>query len=183
MGRTPIGMAEGDIYGKGFYLPPNPTRYMKLVYSIQFMWYNYYIPMEIGSTLLVLIPKVSADTQGIGMLEVMWKVLKGVIDTLVKAAVQFHDVLHGFHAGRGGGDRNHGAQNGPVFVKCVPRSPLMVFLDLRKSNNNSEHGQLLHTLVGCRAGPKLQGLLAEFFLRQEVVTCQNSFHGSQFLAT
>ena len=37
------------------------------------------------------------------MLEVMWKVVEGVIDTLVKAAVQFHDVLHGFHAGRGTG--------------------------------------------------------------------------------
>ena len=37
------------------------------------------------------------------MLEVMWKVVEGFIDTLVKSEVQFHDVLHGFHAGRGKG--------------------------------------------------------------------------------
>ena len=30
----------------------------------------------------------------------MWKLVERVIDTCIKAAVQFHDVLHGFHAGR-----------------------------------------------------------------------------------
>ena len=59
--------------------------------------------MELGWTLLVIIPKFGTYTQGIGMLEVMWKVVEGVIDTLVKSEVQFHDVLHGFHAGRGTG--------------------------------------------------------------------------------
>ena len=52
---------------------------------------------------MVIIPKFGTYTQGIGMLEVMWKVVEGVIDTLVKSEVQFHDVLHGFHAGRGKG--------------------------------------------------------------------------------
>ena len=59
--------------------------------------------MELEWTVLFMIPKSSTDTREIGMLEVMWKVVEGVIDTLVKAAVQFHDVLHGFHAGRGTG--------------------------------------------------------------------------------
>ena len=47
----------------------------------------------------VCLPKGSTDAHGIGMLEVMWMVVEGLIDTLVKAAVQFHDVLYGFHAG------------------------------------------------------------------------------------
>ena len=33
----------------------------------------------------------------------MWKVVEGVIFARVKASVQFHDVLHGFHAGRRAG--------------------------------------------------------------------------------
>ena len=57
--------------------------------------------MELGWTVLVLIPKVNTDTRGIGLLGVAWKVVEGVIDTRVKSAVQFHYVLHGFHAGRG----------------------------------------------------------------------------------
>ena len=52
---------------------------------------------------MVLTPKGNADTRGIGLLEVIWKVAETVIDTRIKAVVQFHDVLHGFHAWRGMG--------------------------------------------------------------------------------
>ena len=52
--------------------------------------------MKLGQTVLVLIPKVNADNGGIRMLEIVWKVVEAVIDTQIKAVVQFHDVLHGF---------------------------------------------------------------------------------------
>ena len=32
----------------------------------------------------------------IGLLEVVWKLVEAVINTIVKAAVDFHGVLHGF---------------------------------------------------------------------------------------
>ena len=51
--------------------------------------------------MLVLILKVNADTWGIGILEVFWKVVEVVINTRIKSVVQIHDVLHRFHAGRG----------------------------------------------------------------------------------
>ena len=60
--------------------------------------------MELGWTVLFIIPKGSTDTREIGILEVMWKMVEGVIYTRVKSAVLFHDVLHGFHAGRGTGN-------------------------------------------------------------------------------
>ena len=37
--------------------------------------------------------------------------------------------------------------------------------------------------MGYGAGPKMQGILAEFWSRGEVVTFQNGFHGPQFLLT
>ena len=59
----------------------------------------------------------------------------------------------------------------------------MIFFDLRKSQDNLERGRLLQTLEGYGEGPKLQGLLEAFLLRQEVVTRQKSFHVPHFLAT
>ena len=48
-----------------------------------------------------LITKVDTYTRGIMLLEVMWKVVEAMIDTLIKTVVQFHDVLHEFCAGMG----------------------------------------------------------------------------------
>ena len=52
---------------------------------------------------MVLTPKGNVDTWGIGLLEFIWKVVEAVIDTLIKTAIQFDDVLPGFRAGRGMG--------------------------------------------------------------------------------
>ena len=59
--------------------------------------------MELGWNDMVLIPKGRADTWGIRMLEVVWKLVEAVIDTRIKPVVQFHDVFHRFSAGRGAG--------------------------------------------------------------------------------
>ena len=77
-------------------VPPNRTWWIKLVYTIQLMWDNRPIQTKLGRTVLVLIPKANADNGGIRMLEIVWKVVEAVIDTQIKAVVQFHDVLHGF---------------------------------------------------------------------------------------
>ena len=94
-------MADGVIYGKGFFNPPNPTFWLKLVNLIQFIWDNDSTPKDLGWTVLVLILKVITYTWQIGILEVVWKVVETVIDTHIKAVVQFHDALHGFYTGRG----------------------------------------------------------------------------------
>ena len=76
--------------------PPNPTRWLKLVELIQFMWENRYIPTKLGWTMLVLIPKVNMDNPGVVLVEVVWRVVEAVIDTQIKKVIQLQDVLHGF---------------------------------------------------------------------------------------
>ena len=52
-------------------------------------------------TIIVLIPKGnSGDFRGIGLLEVVWKVIEKIIDARLKC-VPLHDALHGFRPGRG----------------------------------------------------------------------------------
>ena len=57
------------------------------------MWEAGSIPTELGCTILVLITKVRDNTRGIGLLEVIQKLVEAVINTIVKVAVEFYDVL------------------------------------------------------------------------------------------
>ena len=56
-----------------------------------------------GFTIMELITKANTDIRGISLLEVIWKVVEAVIDTLIKTVVQFRDVFHGVLAGREAG--------------------------------------------------------------------------------
>ena len=106
-----------------------------------------------------------------------------MIYTRINYAVQFQDVLHGFCAGRWTGTAIMELKL-EQKLKCVDQDTLLlVLLDLRKAHENIDQGILLQTRAGYGAGPKLRGLLAEFWSRQDVVTHQNGFHASQFRAT
>ena len=68
---------------------------------MQHIWDTGEIPAQMLLTIIVLIPKGnSGDFRGIGLLEVIWKVIEKVIDTRLKC-VPLHDALHGFRPGRG----------------------------------------------------------------------------------
>ena len=49
---------------------------------------------------VVLIPKGKGDYRGIGLVEVMWKVVAVILNRRFTSSINFHDVLHGFWAGR-----------------------------------------------------------------------------------
>ena len=66
---------------------------------VQFMWEHGTIPSDLVWTIFILIHKGNVDNQGIGILEVLWKVMEAIIDALIKKAVASHDVLHGFCVG------------------------------------------------------------------------------------
>ena len=55
---------------------------------------------------VVLIPKGKTDYWGIGLVEVMWKVVAAILNRRLTASINFHDFLHGFRAGRGTGTAN-----------------------------------------------------------------------------
>ena len=83
------------------------------------------------------------------------------INTRIKTLVHFNNVLHGFFAGR---------ETETVIMdlkklqelKSVEQDPLfLIYLDIRKTYDNLNHGRLLQMLVGYREGLKLWGLLDE----------------------
>ena len=133
--------------------------------------------------MLVLIPKGNADTREIRLLEVVWKVAEVVINTWIKSAAEFHDVLNGFRAGRGRGTAIMELKLDQELASVDQDPFFLVFLDPRKAYDNLDQGRLLKTIEGYGEGSKLWSLLAYFWSIQEVVTHQNGFHGLQLRAT
>ena len=69
-------------------------------------------------------------------------------------------------------------------LESVDQDPLsLLFLYTRKTYNNLDQGQLLKTLEGYGVGPKMWGILTEFWVQQEVATQHNGYHGTQFRVT
>ena len=76
---------------------------MCLVDLVQHMWRTGEIPQELVWMVLILIPKGTTDTRGIGLLETLWKVVEVLIDTCLRASPQMHKTLHRFREKRGTG--------------------------------------------------------------------------------
>ena len=52
---------------------------------------------------MVLILKGKGEYRGIGLVEMMWKFVAVILNRRLTSSITFHDVLHGFQAGRGTG--------------------------------------------------------------------------------
>ena len=52
---------------------------------------------------VVLIPKGFSDYRGIGLMEVVWKVVVVILNLRFTASITYHDSIHRFWAGRGMG--------------------------------------------------------------------------------
>ena len=58
---------------------------------------------EVTWQALVLIPKGKKGYRGIGLVEVMWKVVVTILNRRFAASITYHGVLYGFRAGRSTG--------------------------------------------------------------------------------
>ena len=112
-------------------------------------------PGEMGYTVMVMIPKVNVDTQGIRLIEVVWKVVDAVVDTRIKAEVQFHGVLHRSCPGRGTGTSIMELKLAQDLASVYQGPLFLVFLYLWKAYGKLEQGRLLQTLEGYGVGPKI----------------------------
>ena len=92
--------------------------------------------------------------------------MEEIIDTRIKKDVTFHDILHVFFVGSGTVTviiKLNLAQ----YMNSVYHDPLLlVFLDLIKPYDKLALGQLLKTLEVYGTGPKMWGILLEFWALQ-----------------
>ena len=77
---------------------PQGEAWNKLVELVQHTWDHSELPQELYYCVQVMLPKPDGGSRGIGLLEVVLKVLECIINSRVSAKVKFHDCLHGFRA-------------------------------------------------------------------------------------
>jgi len=80
---------------------PQPEARNKLVELARHAWEHSELPQELCCCVQVMIPKPDGGSRGIGLLEVVLKVIECIINARVAAKGKFHDCLHAFRAARG----------------------------------------------------------------------------------
>ena len=111
----------------------------------------------------------TTDTQCIGLLETMWKVVEALIDTRLFSIMQIHDVLHGFRDGRGTGSAITKLKLAQELSSIYQDPLFLIFLELMKDYDTVDWEHLLITLEGYGAGPCICGLLETFWDCHQVV--------------
>ena len=164
-------------------IPPQRERWACLLDLVQNMWRTGEIPQELGWTILVLIPKGTTDTRGIGLLDTLWKVVEALIDTRLCTILHMHNVLHRFRDGRGT-ETDIMELKLPQELSRIDQDPLfLLFLDLRKAYDTVDRYRLLVTLEGYGVGPRMCGILETLWECHNVLLRQNGFHGTALPVT
>ena len=143
----------------------------KLVRLIQHVWDTGEIPTQLLRIIIVLIPKGnSGDYRGIGLLEVIWKVVERILDARL-STIELHDCLHGFRAGRGCGTGIMEAKLAQklAFIEQVPLYG--IFIDLHKAYDAMDRGECLKILRDAGTGEKALCLISRFW-KQSVMVCR-----------
>ena len=133
--------------------------------------------------IIVLTPKGNTDTQGIGLLDTLWKVVEAIIDTSLKLCITFHNVFHDFCTVRVMG-KSILELKIIQDLDSIDQDPLfLVSLNPRKVYDTLNWGRLLTTMEVYVAGPHICRILEEFWERQEVIKKKSGYNGPNFQAT
>ena len=100
-----------------------------------------------------LIPKGRKEYRGIGLVEVMWKVVAEILHRRLTTNITNHDFLHGFWAGRGTGTATLEAKLLQQLAVMREEVLYAILLDLKKVYYDLERSRSLEILEGYGVGP------------------------------
>ena len=112
---------------------------------------------------MVLITKGKTDYRGIGLVEVMWKVVAEILNCRFTASITFHDFLHGFWAGSGTGTATLEAKLLQKLAALREEVLYVIFLDLHKVYDDLDRSRCLDIMEGYGVGPRSRRLLQTYW--------------------
>ena len=118
---------------------------------------------------VVLIPKGKTDYRGIGLVEVIWKVVAAILNHRLTASINFHEFLHGFQAGRGTCTATLESKLIQQLAALSEEVLCRTFLDLHKAYDALDRSRCLEILEGCGVGPRVRRLLQTYWRRLTMV--------------
>ena len=129
---------------------------------------------------VVLIFKGKKDYRGIGLVEVMWKVMAAILNRRFTASIAYHDFLHGFRAGHGTGTATLEAKLLHQLAALREEVLYVIFLDLHKAYGALDRSRCLENLEGYGAVPKSRRLLTRYWHRLTMVERAGGYYGTVF---
>ena len=103
------------------------------------------------------------DYRGIGLVEVMWKVVSAILNRRFTASITNHDFLHMLRAGRGTGTATLEAKLLQHIAALREEVLYMIFLDLHKAYNALDRSRCLEILEGYGVGPRAREILRNYW--------------------
>ena len=129
---------------------------------------------------VVLIPKGNKDYRGIGLVEVMWKVVAEILNRRFTASITYHNFLHGFWACRGTGTVTLKANLLQQLVALREEVLYVIFLDLHKAYDALDRSRCLEILEGYGFGPRARKLLKKYWHLLTMVAQAGGYYGTAF---
>ena len=126
---------------------------------------------------VVLIPKRKKDYWGIGLVEVMWKVVAAILNLRLTASITFHDLLHCFLAGRGTGTATLEAKLLQQLAALREEVLYVMLVDLHKAYDALDRSRCLEILEGYNVGPRARRLLQKYWRRLTMVARAGAITG------
>ena len=93
-----------------------------------------------------MIPKGEKYYRGIGLVEVMWKVMAAILNFWLASSITFHNFLHGFRASRGRGTATLEAKLLQQLVALREEVLYLIFLGLHKVYEALDRSRCLEIL-------------------------------------
>ena len=113
-------------------------------------------------------------------MEVMWKVVAVILNRRFTSSITFHNVLHGFRAGRGTGTATLEAKLLQQIASMREEVLYVIFLDLTKAYDALDRSRCLDILEGYGIGPSARRLLKTYWRRLTMVARAGRYYGEAF---
>ena len=98
-------------------------------------------------------------------MEVLWKIITGILNQHLTTAIGFHDTLYGFWAGRGMGAVSFKARLLQQLMMMMEAVLFEIYLDIQKLYDALDRGRCLDILTGYGVVPLAIHLLWTYWGR------------------
>ena len=110
----------------------------------------------------------------------MWKVVAVILNRRLTSSITFHDVLHGFRAGRGTGTTTLEAKLLQQLAAIREEVLYVIFLDLTKVYDALDRSRCLYILEGYVVSPGARRLLRNYWRRLTMAARAGGYYGALF---